>query len=399
LLFNTEKGTIASMLQGAGYKTAVVGKWHLGLGSGKVNWNEEVIPGPREIGFDYSFLIPATADRVPCVFVENQKVVGLDPADPIEVSYSERFDGFPLGTEHPEMLKFKGDLQHSNAIINGVSRIGYMKGGNSALWVDEDFPMILTEKAQTFIKENKDNPFFLFLALNDIHVPRVTHPDFVGKSTMGPRGDAIAQVDWCTGEILKTLSELQLDKKTLVIFSSDNGPVLDDGYFDQAVELVGEHKPSGPFRGGKYSAFEAGTRMPTIVYWPGVVQPGVSNALVSQVDLYASFSKLTGQTINPGDAPDSQDFLDTWLGKSDKGRDVMLEEAFTFAVRSGDWKYIQPVEKSPPDWFAAKKIESGLSTEDQLFNIKTDPGEQENVATKFPDKVLEMQKILEEIRK
>jgi len=230
-------------------------------------------------------------------------------------------------------------------------------------------------------------------------VPRVTHPDFVGKSTMGPRGDAIAQVDWCTGEILKTLSELQLDKKTLIIFSSDNGPVLDDGYSDQAVELIGDHKPSGLFRGGKYSAFEAGTRMPTIVYWPGVVQPGVSNALVSQVDLYASFAKLAGQTVAPGDAPDSQDFLDTWLGKSDKGRDVMLEEAFTFAVRAGDWKYIQPVEKSPPDWFAAKKIESGLSTEDQLFNIKTDPGEQENVAAMYPDKVLEMQKILEEIRK
>jgi arylsulfatase A-like enzyme len=297
------------------------------------------------------------------------------------------------------MLKQLADPQHSNSIVNRVSRIGYMSGGEKALWKDEDFPLILTGKAKTFITENKDRPFFLYFAFHDIHVPRVPNEQFVGKSTMGPRGDAIAQMDWCTGELVRHLENLGIAEKTLVIFTSDNGPVLDDGYADRAVELLGEHKPSGQFRGGKYSAFEAGTRMPTIVYWPGTVNPGISSAMLTQVDLYTSLAKLVGQKLKPDDAPDSRDFLDAWLGKSYKGRDEMLEEAFTFALRLGEWKYIHPVENNPPDWFKSKRIESGLSAQIQLFNLETDPGEKENVAGKFPEKVLEMQNLLERLRK
>jgi len=399
LLIDPDKGTIASMLQKAGYTTGVVGKWHLGLGRGLVNWNEEIIPGPREIGFDYSFLIPATGDRVPCVFLENQKVVGLNPDNPIEVSYGERLEGYPVGTEHPELLKMLADVQHSATIINGVSRIGYMSGGEEALWVDEDFPTILTDKAKSFITENKANPFFLYFSLHDIHVPRVTNPDFVGKSTMGPRGDAIAQVDWCTSELVKTLEELGLAENTLIIFSSDNGPVLDDGYADKAVEILGDHKPAGIYRGGKYSAFEAGTRMPTIVYWPGKVQPGVSDAMLSQVDLYASFAGLVGQEVEEGDAPDSRDYMDAWLGKTNKGRDVMLEEAFTFALRHENWKYIHPQERETPEWLINKDIENGLTPDIQLYDLSADPSEQKNLASEMPDKVAEMQRLLEEIRK
>ena len=398
-LIRPGSATIASMFQKAGYKTGVVGKWHLGLGDGFVNWNEEIKPGPLEIGFDYCFLIPATGDRVPCVFVENHRVVGLDPNDPITVSYSERIENEPVGMEHPEMLKLMADMQHSEAIVNGVSRIGHMQGGEEARWVDEDFADVLVNKANKFINSNKEEPFFLFFSFHDIHVPRVPHSRFVGKSTMGPRGDAICQMDWCTGEIVKTLEELGLDKNTLIIFSSDNGPVLDDGYFDQAEELIGNHNPSGIYRGGKYSAFEAGTRVPTIVYWPGEIKTGVSNALVTQVDLYASLAKLVGQEIPNGDAPDSFDMLSTWLGRSTNGRKVMLEEAFTIAVRDGNWKYIEPVKSDPPAWFANKRIESGLSNEVQLFNLENDPGEQKNVALKYPEKVKEMQQMLIEIRK
>ncbi|MCG8696560.1 MAG: sulfatase-like hydrolase/transferase, partial [Bacteroidales bacterium] len=298
LLIRPGTPTLPGMLQQKGYKTGVVGKWHLGLGNGSVNWNDSVKPGPIEIGFDYSFLIPATGDRVPCVYVENHHVLGLDPEDPITVSYKEKVGDLPTGLSHPDLLKQKADTQHSRTIINGISRIGYMNGGEKAWWVDEEFPDVLTAKAKNFIANNKENPFFLYFAYHDIHVPRVPNERFVGKTDMGPRGDAIVQMDWCTGEIINYLEELGIAENTLIIFSSDNGPVLDDGYYDDAVEKIGDHNPSGPFRGGKYSAFEAGTRVPTIAYWPSVIEPGESAALWSQVDLYASVAKLVGHNLN-----------------------------------------------------------------------------------------------------
>lgn len=397
LIIDHEKGTLPSMLKEAGYKTGVVGKWHLGLGNGSVNWNEEISPGPRETGFDYSFLIPATGDRVPCVFVENQKVAGIDPEDPIEVSYGAPIEGYPIGSEHPELLKVSADPQHSNTIVNGISRIGFMRGGEKALWKDEDFPFVLTDKGKAFISENKEDPFFLYFAFHDIHVPRMPNEMFTGKSTMGPRGDAIAQMDWCVGQLTEHLENLGLAENTLIIFTSDNGPVLDDGYDDKAVELVGEHKPGGPYRGAKYSILEAGTRMPTIVYWKGTVKPGVSSALLTQVDLYASLAKLAGQEIKPGDAPDSEEHLDAWLGRTEKGREFMLEEAYTFAIRKGGWKLIMPQKGTPPDWMKNKKVETGLTDQIQLYNLKEDIGETKNVATENPNLVKELQERLEKI--
>jgi len=398
LLIDPAKGTLPSMLQKAGYKTAVVGKWHLGLGIGKIDWNGEIKPGAREVGFDYSFIIPATPDRVPCVFVENDIVAGLNKNDPIEVSYEHDLGGYPLGTEHPELLKMKGDLQHSCSIINGESRIGYMKGGKNALWKDEDFPIVMTNKAKTFIRENKDQPFFLYFAITDIHVPRMPNQQFVGKSTMGRRGDDIAEMDWCTGQVIKEIEELGLSENTLIIFSSDNGPILDDGYDDQAVKLLGNHKPGGPFRGAKYSILEAGTRMPTIVYWPGHAKPGTSSAMLLQVDLYASLARLVGQKVQPVDAPDSEDHLDAWLGKTENGREVMVEEGFTLALRMGDWKYIKPQTKATPEWMKNKQIESGLSKEPQLYNLKEDTAERHNLAKQYPEKVQEMKGLLDKIK-
>ena len=397
LLINPEKGTLPSMLQRAGYKTAVVGKWHLGLGLGKVDWNKEIKPGAKEVGFDYSFIIPATPDRVPCVFVENNRVAGLEENDPIEVSYEHDFGEYPTGIEHSDLLKMKADVQHSCTIINGVSRIGYMKGGKNALWKDEDFAHVMMNKASEFIRTNKENPFFLYFALPNIHVPRMPGADFEGKSTMGRRGDDIAEFDWCTGQLVKELEEFGLDKNTLVILSSDNGPILDDGYDDGAFELLGEHQPAGKFRGAKYSVFEAGTRMPTIVYWPGMVTPGISSAMLSQADLYASLAKLVGQPIPEGDAPDSEELLDAWLGKSEKGREIMLEEAFTFGLRMGDWKYISPQQGTTPDWLKNKDVETGLFDEEKLYNLKNDISEKNDVAEQYPEIVREMREKLIDI--
>ncbi|WP_114778553.1 sulfatase family protein [Botryobacter ruber] len=396
LLIRPGTPTIAGMLQKAGYKTGVVGKWHLGLGDGSINWNDSIAPGPNEIGFDYSFLIPATGDRVPTVYTENHRVVGLDPNDPILVSYAGKVGNEPTGLSHPDLLSMKADTQHSQTIINGVSRIGYMAGGKAARWKDEDFPDVLTQKARTFISKNKDNPFFLYFSFHDIHVPRIIHPRFAGKSSMGPRGDAIVQMDWVTGEIMKALEKAGVADNTLIIFTSDNGPVLDDGYADQAVELLGDHDPFGSFRGGKYSAYEAGTRVPTITYWPGVIKPGVNNALVSQIDLFASLAALAGQELEEGDAPDSENMLQTWLGHSGKGRETLIEEAFVLALRAGDWKYIAPGSRVP-DWMKNKDIDGGVMLKPQLFNLKQDVREEKNVAAANPEKVKEMQRILQEI--
>ena len=399
LLIQPGTSTIAGMLQKEGYKTAVVGKWHLGLGNGNLNWNKEIKPGPIEVGFDYSFIIPATGDRVPCVFVENHNVVGLEKDDPLFVDYNKKIGDLPTGLSNPEMLKMPADTQHSCTIINGISRIGYMEGGEKAWWVDEKFPDILTGKAIKFIEDNKSKPFFLYLAFHDIHVPRSPNPRFIGKSSMGPRGDAIVQLDWCTGQIIKKLKELDLDKNTLVIFTSDNGPILNDGYSDQAVEKVGKHKPGGPYRGAKYSIFEAGTRVPAIVYWPGVVKSSVSDALWSQVDLYASIADLVDYKLDVDEAPDSHDVLDAILGRSKKGRETMLEEAFSFAIREGNWKYIAPVNESIPEWMANKGVEPGLSHEDQLYNLSTDVYEKNNLKNERKNKLEELKKKLDYILK
>lgn len=392
LLIRPGKQTLATMLKRAGYATGVVGKWHLGLGDGDLDWNGDISPGPLDIGFDYAFLLPATGDRVPAVYVEDRNVVDLDPTDPITISYAGKVGDRPTGYENPELLRFAADPQHSDTIINGVSRIGHMDGGESALWVDEEFPDVFTAKALEFMRAHQGETFFLFHSFHDIHVPRLPNPRFEGKSTMGPRGDTIAQVDWMVGEIIAELESLGIADRTLVIFTSDNGPVLDDGYADQSVELVSEHRPAGHFRGGKYSAYEAGTRVPTIVYWPGSIEASTSHALVSQLDIYASLAGLVGQELSDREAIDSRNQIDAWLGRNDHGRDYLLEESVgSVALRYGNWKYIAPYEGSGGlEWVADDKdIEGGFATRPQLYDLGSDPGEQANLADRYPELVAE----------
>ena len=399
LLISPEQPTLPKLLKKAGYASAVIGKWHLGLGYGDVDWNQPVKPGPLEIGFDYSFLLPATGDRVPTVYLENHDVVNLDSSDPLQVSYQHNIGDQPTGQSHPELLRVKADPQHSNTIVNGVSRIGSMAGGRSAYWVDEEFPDIFTAKAVDFMRKHKDQPFFLFHSMHDIHVPRLPNPRFKGASTMGPRGDAIAQLDWITGQIVKELETLGIADNTILIFTSDNGPVLDDGYEDLAVELLGEHKPAGPLRGGKYSAYEAGTRVPTIVYWPGTIAPAQSDALVSQLDIYATMADILGLPLAEGEAIDSLAQTQTWLGQTATGREwLALESVGTVSLRHKDWKYVRPFQsESLPAWLHNKDIETGLQASQQLYNLTDDIAERHNLADTKPNKVTAMQQKLGEI--
>ena len=401
LIIDENDATVPKMLKSAGYRTGVVGKWHLGLGRGNLDWNGSIEPGPLEIGFDYSFLIPATGDRVPAVYVENHKVVNLEAKDdPLVVDYNKKVGNMPDGLNNKDLLRQEADVQHSNTIINGVSRIGYMDGGESAIWVDEEFPDILTDKAIDFIETSSKDPFFLFFSFHDIHVPRIPNERFIGKSSMGPRGDAIVQMDWTTGRIMEVLKENGLLENTLVIFTSDNGPVLNDGYEDRATELLGHHKPSGPFRGGKYSAFEGGTRVPTITYWKNHIVPGESKALLSQVDLYASLAAIAGLERRADEAIDSQDVSLALLNASEKARDIMVEESFTLSLRMNNWKYIQPVPygQKMPDFIERKGIEGGHSRDPQLYNLEADSAETDNLAQKHPQILFRMKNQLDSIK-
>lgn len=400
LIIQPGRYTLPGMLKEAGYRTGVVGKWHLGLGARNLDWNGDIAPGPLEVGFDYSYIFPATGDRVPCVFVENRRVVNLDPKDPIRVDYEHPFPGEPTGAANPELLQMRPSHGHDNTIVDGVSRIGYMTGGKAALWVDQDIADTITGKAVSFIEQsrtgkNAAQPFFLYFATHDIHVPRVPHQRFVGKTGMGPRGDAIAELDWSAGQILDTLDRLKLTRDTLFVFSSDNGPVVDDGYRDQAVEKLGDHKPAGPLRGGKYSAYDGGTRVPFLVRWPGTVKPGVSAAPFSQVDLLASLADLTGRKLPEGAAPDSFDLLPALLGKSKQGRPHIVEHANALSLIAGDWKVIQ-AHVGPQRNLTGNEI--GNDPQPQLFNLASDLAEQNNVAAQYPDKVKELLALLTRIQ-
>lgn len=399
LIIPTDKTTLPLLFKKAGYKTGIIGKWHLGLGDAVAkNWNGEVKPGPNEVGFDYSFIFPATADRVPTVFLENRNVIALDPNDPITVDYVKKVGDDPTGKEHPELLKMQSSPEHghNNTIVNGIGRIGYMSGGKLARWVDEEVSFTFLNKAHDFIAENQKQPFFLYFALTEPHVPRMPATIFRGKSGLGLRGDAILQLDWTVGKIAKQLKALGLEKNTMVVFTSDNGPVLDDGYQDEAVTKLNGHTPAGKFRGGKYSSFEAGTRVPFMISWPGKVKPQVSPAVVSQIDFLASFSKLISQSIPTGDAPDSENTLDAFLGKSDKGRSVLIEHANGLSIVKDGWKYITPNNGTAYNKLVG--IETGNLPEPQLYNLNEDQGEHHNLAQKYPDRVKELVALLDKIR-
>jgi arylsulfatase A-like enzyme len=397
LIIEPGRTTLPSLLKRAGYATGVVGKWHLGLGTerGKQDWNGDIKPGPLEIGFDEAFIMPATGDRVPTVYVENHRVVGLDPADPIQVSYGAPFVGELDGITHRDQLRMNWSNGHNQAVHDGIGRIGYQKGGKAARWKDESMADDFTKRAVAFIEQHRAAPFFLYFATHGIHVPRVPHPRFVGQSGMGPRGDAIVEFDACVDALLQTLDRLGLADNTLVILSSDNGPVLDDGYADDAVAKLGTHKPAGPLRGGKATAFEGGTRVPFLVRWPARVKPGTSDALVGQIDLLASLAALTEQKLSDADAPDSFNILPTLLGESPTGRDHLVEQGVgQMVLRVGSWKYLPP---SPGRPAAASKTPQ--PTPDQLYDLSTDLGEMNNLAPQQPERVQEMQKRLEQLRK
>jgi arylsulfatase A-like enzyme len=402
--------TLPAVLREAGYQTGVVGKWHLGLGDGqtRVDFNQQIKPGPSEVGFDYSCIIPATVDRVPSVWIENHKVVGLDPADPIEVSYLKNISDEPTGLEHPELLKQPADAQHSCTIISGISRIGYMKGGKAARFKDEELGDTVVAKSVAFIEQHREHPFFLYVGVFEPHVPRTPPQRFVGTTKCGVRGDVIRQIDWETGQIMDTLDRLKLADNTLLLFSSDNGPVFFDGYFDHSLEDANGHQPADGLRGWKYLIFEGGTRVPFIARWPGRVPAGVSDGMICLSDMLATCAALTGRKLPRGAAPDSLNLLPLFLAKSRKSpRDTVVQQGVSgaLAIRKADWKFIPPNNSAPPSGIGSganpndTRFKEAVITEPLLFNLTKDPGETNNLAALEPKKVKKLSALLEQIRR
>ncbi len=395
--------TIASLLQREGYATAVIGKWHLGLGDEKgPNWNHELKPGPLEIGFDSCFLLPTTNDRVPQVYLQNHRVLNLDPVDPLWVGDKIPSANHPTGITHRETLKMDWSHGHNSTIHNGISRIGFYTGGHAARFRDEDLADKWVEKSREFLTANKDEPFFLFFASHDVHVPRMPHERFQGKSKLGFRGDSILQLDWCVGELMKTLDELKLAENTLVVFCSDNGPVMDDGYQDGALEKVGSHRSAGHYTGGKYSVYEGGTRTPFITRWKGRIQPSESDQIVCTIDLPTSVAQLVGAPVPDTAFTDSLEVLGALLGERDaSGRDHLVVQdngnTGSLALRSGDWKLHRYDQNKSLNVVVEQKLKRVEMPAVQLFNIVDDPAEQNNLLAEHPEVVQRLQQQLTEI--
>lgn len=395
--------TLPDVMKKAGYATAVVGKWHLGLGGDAgPDWNGELKPGPLELGFDSCFLLPTTNDRVPQVYVQNHRVLNLDPKDPLWVGKMKPSEDHPTGITHRSTLKMDWSHGHNSTIHNGISRIGFYTGGHAARFRDEDLADKWVEKSVEFIKANKSNPFFLFFSSHDIHVPRIPHERFQGVTDLGFRADSIVQFDWCVGEIIKAVKESGLINNTLIVICSDNGPVMDDGYKDFALEKLEDHRAAGPYTGGKYSVYEGGTRTPFITYWRGIVKPAVSDEVVCTIDLASSLAALTAQRLPKDACLDSMNIIRALLGKEGaKGRDHLVQQNNgnngTYALLEGDWKLHRYDRKTARNVVVEQKLANVKVPPYMLFNLKEDPTESKNVIAQHPQIAERMKEHLAEI--
>ncbi|EMI53398.1 sulfatase family protein [Rhodopirellula sallentina] len=319
LMIDEQHETIADVLKDSGYQTAYFGKWHLGFGKTKPKWNQELQPGPLERGFDYFYGIPCANSVPPYVYVENHHVVGRDPDD-------------PMGT---------GKKVHAVALPEkGAGRFG---GGKVAhdLYVDEMIGTNLTERSIKWLQStDKDTPFFLMLSTTNIHHPFTPAPQFKGSSEAGLYGDFIAELDWITGQIMGCLDAQGIAENTLVIFTSDNGGMLNMG--GQAAVKMG-HDINGELLGSKFGVWEGGHRVPMIVRWPNHVPAGTtSDDLISHIDFLATFAAITGGTLeNPRDSVDQLATLTGTPGEPARPELLLCPNSPRhLSIRHGDWVYI-----------------------------------------------------------
>ncbi len=395
LLIEEGRTTLASLLKDAGYQTGCVGKWHLGFGKpGAPGWddllgpdfNRELRPGPLDVGFESFFGMPAVGQH-PNIFIENRHVIGLEPGDPI------RFINDP----RPEyQVPYRQRPRTSPTNLQ-------MASGKSAEYAFEDAAVTLTNRAVAFLEEHREKPFFLYLAHRNIHSPIRPNRRFQGTSEIGPYGDFIHELDWSVGEVLAALDRLNLAKKTLVIFSSDNGGVDSSGKRVDHPDIRG-HRMNGPLRGKKTEVYEGGHRVPFLVRWPERVQPAAkSGQLLALTDLLATFADLTNQRLPREAAEDSFSFLSVLCGTEDAAslRTNLVNDSMMglYAIREGRWKLIlghgggghYPKEAEVP-------TASDSDVPGQLYDLEDDLGEAHNLYSKHPQVVEHLTNLLRKIQ-
>lgn len=390
--------TLPQVLKSAGYKTAAIGKWHLGWHwpfinkpSGRYNtkkgeksfyqpqdidWNKPIKGGPLDHGFDYYFG-DGTINFPPYAWIENDSVI-----------------------EAPNAVMTMKNIGVDVKEGSWEVRTGPKVEG----WNFFDVLPTLTKKSVQWLGEQqKQQPFFLYLALPSPHAPIIPNKAFEGKSQAGPYGDFMVQTDWVAGQVMNALKQNGLAENTLVIFTSDNGP---EKYAYQRAEQYG-HYSSGDFRGLKRDIYEGGHHVPFIIKWPSKISAGaISNEVISQVDIMATLAAITKRKLPENSAPDSYDISPVLFKQKYQSplREATVQNTKkdVFALRQGKWLFINNKNghhtKAPKSYNQQHGYKS-FQTGSLLFDLEADPGQRINLHAKYPEKVTAMEKLLNKYRK
>ncbi len=362
--------TLASLCKSQGYRTGAFGKWHLGLQTGvaETDWNQPLQPGPRAVGFDYFYGLGGNPGNGPHAFIEDENIVGRIPGEKV--------------------------------VVAAAGAKGTTTGVREQRAVDRIMETI-TAKATGWIETNQAAPFFLYFAPNAVHGPIAPNPRFTG-SPYGSYGDFIHELDWSVGQILVSLDRLKLTENTLVIFTSDNGGIVDVGNGNTGKAMAAGLAINGHLRGGKHTEYEGGFREPFIVRWPGQVPANtVSDQVIALPDVLATVAAILHAPLAKGAGEDSfnvlRAFTEATPGAPVREHFIMQAADGTYALRLGDWRLIErvgaPKFEQRPTTKTAKKVHAGPK-HDELFNLTDDPAETKDLSATHADHVAKMKRLL-----
>lgn len=380
LLIEPGRETVASLMKKQGYRTACVGKWHMGLdwalkggavadkekvSSNLVDLTQPITRGPLDVGFDYFFGLTGSMNMFPYAFIDGRKLQGT--------------------------LEYLKDMDAVNA--RGFD--GAKPGWGAKEFVREETLGTLTTKACGWIRDNANEPFFLYFPVTSPHSPIVPSKDFQGKSRVNDHCDYVMETDWAVGQVLRTLDELNLADNTIIVFTSDNGTSPQAGL--KVMQAKG-HYTEMNYRGLKGTTWEGGHRVPFVVRWPETIRANtVSDQLICSTDLLATCAEISGQTLAADAGEDSVSYLPALKGQKLVGNDSRMvvhhSDKGIFAVRKGKWKLLldgiggspRQNPKSQPVINPAKIL---------LFNMESDVEESTNVSAQYPEVVTQLKKEL-----